>query len=144
MSSPTSTVFSINNTDGLGYSTIDTMAYSFTNIEGYCKTGSYEGNGNVDGTFVYTGFRPAFILAKSVDAAEAWLIADDTRPGYNPTDEVLKPNNSNAVASGSTYAIDILSNGFKARTAWEGWNQSGKTILYLAMAKNPFQYATAR
>ena len=74
------------------------MAYSFTNIEGYCKTGSYEGNGNVDGTFVYTGFRPAFILAKSVDADEAWLIADDTRPGYNPTDEVLKPNNSNAVA----------------------------------------------
>ncbi len=139
---PTSTVFTVdgNNLNGSGDTVI---AYCFANCEGYIKAGSYVGNGNADGSFVYTGFKPAWVMVKNISATEAWVVADNGRSPFNVVDEILKPNNSNAEATGSTYEIDILSNGFKPRTTWEGWNQA-TTFVYLAMAHNPFKYATAR
>ena len=97
-----------------------------------------------DGTFVYTGFKPAFVMVKYVGSGESWVILDNKRDGYNATNKNLRANNEYAESSGSTYDIDFLSNGFKPRTTWEGLNGSGYTIIYLAMAKNPFKYATAR
>jgi len=120
------------------------VAYFFSNCEGYIKIGEYEGNGNADGSFVYTGFKPAFVMVKYVGSGESWVILDNKRDGYNATNKNLRANNEYAESSGSTYDIDFLSNGFKPRTTWEGLNGSGYTIIYLAMAKNPFKYATAR
>jgi len=140
---PTSTVFTVdgNNLNGSG----DTvLAYCFANTEGFIKSGSYVGNGNADGTFVYTGFKPAFVMVKYLGSGESWVILDNKRDGYNVTNKNLRANSSNAESSGSTYDIDFLSNGFKPRTTWEGLNGSGYVIVYLAFAENPFKYATAR
>jgi hypothetical protein len=144
MSSPTSTVFSINNTDGLGYSTIDTLAYCFANIEGYCKTGEYEGNGDADGTFVYTGFRPALVTIKRIDSTGSWHVYDDARDTYNAADTYLLWDTGGSDDTAASNAIDILSNGFKLRNTAAGLNGSGNDYIYLAMAHNPFKYATAR
>ena len=119
------------------------VAYCFADTEGYIKSGSYVGNGNADGSFVYTGFKPAWVMVKNTSATEAWVVADNGRSPFNVVDKILKPNNSNAEATGSTYYCDFLSNGFKPRTTWEGWNQTN-TFVYLAFAENPFKYATAR
>tara|TARA_Y100001951_G_scaffold25623_1_gene19792 strand:- start:5314 stop:7836 length:2523 start_codon:yes stop_codon:yes gene_type:complete len=127
--------------NGSGYSM---LAYFFSNCEGYIKVGEYVGNGNADGSFVYTGFKPAFVMVKYTGSGESWVVLDDERDGYNVTNKNLRANSTNAEASGSTYNIDFLSNGFKPRTTWEGLNGSGYTIVFLAMAKNPFKYATAR
>jgi len=127
--------------NGSGYSM---LAYFFSNCEGYIKVGEYVGNANANGTFVYTGFKPAFVMVKYVGSGESWVMLDNKRDGYNPTNKNLRANNEYAESSGSTYDIDFLSNGFKPRTTWEGLNGSGYTIVYLAMAENPFKYATAR
>jgi hypothetical protein len=146
MSSPTSTVFSVNNTDGLGASTIDNLAYCFTNVEGYCKTGGYTGNANDDGAFVYTGFRPAWILMREI-ATDNWGIYDDKRIGQNNDsgsgNAVLYPDTNNDEENQASRAIDLLSNGFKLRTSNATFNASGNYV-YLAFAENPFKYATAR
>ncbi len=140
---PTSTVFTVdgNNNNGASESII---VYCFANCEGYIKSGTYVGNANADGTFVYTGFRPAFVMVKYLGSGESWVMLDNKRDGYNPTNKNLRANNEYAESSGSTYDIDFLSNGFKPRTTWEGLNGSGYVIVYLAMAHNPFKYATAR
>ena len=145
MSAPTSTVFSINNTDGLGYSTIDTLAYSFTDVEGYCKVGSYRGNGLADaqGTYIYTGFKPAWVMIKAKDTGAEWTVYDDKRDPFNEADHVLQMDIHDAEST-SLDVIDMYSNGFKCLDTGGRTNQSGKTYLYLAMAHNPFQYATAR
>ena len=140
---PTSTVFSIGGGTETNKSGKLFVAYCFANCEGYIKSGTYVGNGNADGTFVYTGFKPAWVMVKNTSATEAWVVADNGRSPFNVVDEILKPNNSNAEATGSTYYCDFLSNGFKPRTTWEGWNQTN-TFVYLAFAENPFQFATAR
>jgi len=146
MASPTSTVFSVNNTDGLGAGTIDNLAYCFTNVEGYCKTGGYTGNANDDGAFVYTGFRPAWILMREI-ATDNWGIYDDKRIGQNDDsgsgNAVLYPDTNNDEENQASRAIDLLSNGFKLRTSNATFNASGNYV-YLAFAENPFKYATAR
>jgi hypothetical protein len=143
MSAPTSTVFSTNYTDGLNDSTGNEMiAYCFAKCEGYISMGSYEGNGNADGTFVYTGHSPAYILLKSLDSADDWIVYDNKRDGYNVTEKAYAMNRTNAEAT-SNRDIDILSNGFKFRTSNSNVNGSN-TYLYIAMAHNPFKYATAR
>jgi len=141
---PTSTVFTVdgNNLNGSG----DTvLAYCFANTEGFIKSGSYVGNGNADGTFVYTGFRPAWIMCKRIDSSSYgnWRIMDNSRSPFNVGDKSLLPNSSAAEESGSSDYVDLLSNGFKLRNT-ANWNSSGGTYVYLAMAHNPFQYATAR
>ena len=142
MSSPTSTVFSVNNTDGLGAGTIDNIAYCFANIEGYCKTGSYKGNGNANGSYVYTGFRPEMVVVKLIDSAGDWWVQDAGRSPGNPANKYIAWNRGDAEATGID--IDILSNGFKIRTTSGDANSSSASIIYVAMAHNPFKYATAR
>ena len=146
MASPTSTVFSVNNTDGLGAGTIDNLAYCFTNVEGYCKTGGYTGNANDDGAFVYTGFRPAWILMREI-ATDNWGIYDDKRIGQNDDsgsgNAVLYPDTNNDEENQASRAIDLLSNGFKLRTSNATFNASGNYV-YLAFAEVPFKFATAR
>jgi len=116
------------------------VMYAWADVEGMQKFGTYEGNGNADGPFVYTGFRPRMVFCKSTETNEAWVVADTARSTFNVVDKITKWNNSNTEASGSTFAIDIVSNGFKIRTSWSGWNESGKPLIYGAWADVPFKY----
>ena len=137
---PTTDLFSIGTNAAVNTSSGTYVAYCFANIEGYIKSGSYEGNGDADGTFVYTGFRPAFIVTKSVDSTSDWQAFDILRAGYNVDNNAMAMNE--ALAQTTTDMIDILSNGFKMRIATDP--NVAETYVYLAMAHNPFQYATAR
>jgi len=113
------------------------ITYVFAEKEGYCKINSYTGNGSSDGAFVYTGFRPALILMKSLTGTENWLIYDDVRDPFNVTDEALLPNTGDQ-SGGSSNAMDLLSNGFKFRSSAGSLNGSSQTYFYMAIAKNPF------
>jgi hypothetical protein len=138
---PTSSVFTIGDVSWWGGSTDNMIAYCFHNVEGYSKFGTYEGNGNNDGTFVYTGFRPAFLLVKSVDSTSDWLLVDDKRIGYNAENEYIEVNNANA--EGTVNMFDLVSNGFKNRDRTADPNVA-ETYLYIAFASQPFKFATAR
>jgi len=140
--SPTSSVFTVGTGDALNQNTKNYVAYCFANCEGYIKAGSYVGNGNVDNAFVYTGFRPAFVLTKGIRLGDGWNIHDNATSPFNVADTVLQPNTASAELS--NYNIDMLSNGFKVRGVGGDLGSSGVTYIYLAFAKNPFKYATAR
>ena len=120
------------------------IAYCFAPVAGYSSFGTYTGNGSTDGPFVYTGFRPRFILTKATNSALDWNIFDAARDPYNSVNKVLFPNLSNAESDYIAYTpFDFLSNGFKLRTNIV-WNASSTTYIYAAFAENPFQYARAR
>jgi hypothetical protein len=127
---PTSTVFPTRTNN-------DYVAYIFHSVEGYSKFGSYTGNGNADGTFVYTGFRPAFIITKKTDGAYNWGMLDATRSSFNLADDWLGANLSNAESVETTRSADLLSNGFKARGT-NGDINHDSPYLYMAFAENPF------
>jgi len=135
---PTSSVFSVGTAGGTNGSGATFIAYCFAEIKGYSKFGSYTGNGNANGTFVYTGFKPAFVLLKSSSSAENWHIFDDARNTFNPADKDLRPNTSGAETTSSLSNIDFLSNGFKLRNSDADYNGSGTTYIYMAFASNPF------
>jgi len=141
---PSSTVLTLGtNNDVNGTSGSTYIAYCFAEIEGYSKFGSYTGNGSTDGTFVYTGFRPAFVLVKDTGVAD-WDIQDTTRSPFNPSVVRLWANLSSAEVT-STYDIDFLSNGFKLRSTNPDTNSNGDTKIYMAFADGqPFKYANAR
>ncbi len=121
------------------------VAYCFHSVEGYSKFGSYTGNGNADGTFVYTGFRPAFLIVKRTDNTGNWFVLDSVRDPENATPyKILYPNLSNAEDSSGGFVYDLLSNGFKFRNTEGDVNASGGTYIYMAFAENPFKYANAR
>jgi len=133
---PTSSVFTCGTWSG--FDNGGTMiAYCFNEVQGFSKMGSYTGNGNANGTFIYTGFSPSWVMVKNSGAAENWIIFDNKRPGYNLTDALLKPNLSN-VESTSGVKFDMLSNGFKARVSDAEGNSSGGSFIYMAFAENPF------
>ena len=132
---PDSTLFTMNSANW-GASQ-DAIAYCFSEVKGYSKFGSYLGSGTSDGRYVYTGFKPSFILSKkSSGAGTSWTIWDNKRPGYNPTDKILHPNNTNAVNTADD--TDFLSNGFNLKATASGMNASGDTYVYLAFAESPF------
>jgi hypothetical protein len=132
----TSTVFYQNQSNA-------SVAYCFADVKGYSKFGSYKGNGNADGTFVYTGFKPAMIIAKQSSGGQSWQIHDTARDTFNLATRVLFPNNSSAEQNSSANgALDILSNGFKWRMADADQNGSGSTYIYMAFAENPFVTST--
>jgi hypothetical protein len=132
---PDSTKFTINSyTNGSGNSLI---AYCFAEVKGYSKFGSYTGNGSTDGTFVYTGFKPAFVMTKRTDTTSAWWIYDDKRNPYNDPALYLNANTSDAEI-GLTSVLDSCSNGFKMRNTYTDLNASGGTYIYMAFASNPF------
>ena len=116
-------------------------AYAFAEKQGYSRFSSYVGNGNVNGPFVYTGFKPAFVMIKANSASKNWYIWDNKRSPINPVDEGLVPNLDGAEVTGYD-PIDILSNGFKLRDADATWNGSGTTVYYMAFAENPFTRST--
>ena len=133
---PTSSVFSIDGSSAVNGSSDTFIAYCFAEKQGYSKFGSYTGNGNADGPFVYTGFKPAFVMNKLTSGADDWQILDNKRNPYNVTNLYLKPNGSDAETTNN--AIDFLSNGFKLRTSAGSWNPNGGTFIYMAFAEAPF------
>jgi hypothetical protein len=134
---PTSSVFSVGTSPSTNASGGTFIAYCFASINGYSKIGgSYTGNGNADGTFVYTGFKPAFVIFKVTSTTASWVMNDNKRNTSNVVDKFLIPNLSNAESTLST--VDFLSNGFKLRTTDSSWNQSGASYIYMAFAENPF------
>jgi hypothetical protein len=140
---PTSTVFSQQG-NGTWHSIGSTcVAYCWTPIAGFSAFGSYTGNGSTDGPFVYTGFRPKFVLFKISSAAGNWFIRDTARDVYNASTTSLYPNLSDA-ENAAAAAVDILSNGFKLRNSTSGVNGSGETLIYAAWAESPFRNSLAR
>jgi hypothetical protein len=140
---PTSTVFSIGTGPSTNNNGDSIVAYCFAPVAGYSAFGSYTGNGSTDGPFVYTGFRPRWVMWKNITSAGSWYIHDAARSSYNVTKAALFPNLSDA--ENSTYSdLDILSNGFKQRRTDSDNNASGNTYIYAAFAESPFQYARAR
>jgi len=138
--SPTSSVFTIGNDAGINESGYNYLAYCFAPVEGFSAFGSYTGNGSSDGTFVYLGFRPAFILTKRTDISDSWRMYDSARNPYNAGSYPLYPNLSNAEDL-STNHFDWVSNGFKCRSS--SINASGVTYIYMAFAENPFKNSLA-
>ena len=134
---PTTSVFSLGNSTEVNASSGTYIAYCFTEKKGYSKFGSYTGNGNADGTFVYTGFKPAFIIIKSTQAGNAqnWHLYDNKRLGYNVDNNMLRPNISNAEQTDDD--IDILSNGFKLRRVTNALNLAANSYIYMAFAEQP-------
>ena len=142
---PTSTVFTVSGSyPEVNGSTNTYVAYCFAPIAGYSAFGSYVGNSSADGTFIYTGFRPAFVLYKKINGIDGWLIYDAKRNSYNVANALLQPDNSGAEAVSGPGSIDILSNGFKHRNANNIGNSSSFTYIYMAFAEMPFKYARAR
>ena len=151
------------NTDGNNY-----IAYAFAPKQGYSKIGSYTGNGNADGSFVYLGFKPAWVLIKNTDDSDDWTIWDNKREDYapnNPNESILVANNSDAELDATARSVDFLSNGFKLRTnntdaendadildytsngikirsTNSSVNVSGNTYIYMAWAENPLVTST--
>jgi len=137
---PTTSVFSVGTDNGVNQSGEKYIAYIFAEKKGYSKFGSYTGNGNNDGTFVYTGFKPAFVMNKLSSGADNWLISDNKRLGYNEKNQQLFPNLSNAEQTNVRY--DLYSNGFKVVNNNGEINTSGATYIYMAFAENPFVTST--
>jgi hypothetical protein len=121
------------------------IAYCFAEVKGFSKFGSYTGNGSTNGPFIYLGFKPAFFLLKETSGADNWTLMDSKRLGYNPRNEHLFPNLSNAEYA--TDRIDMVSNGIKINNDDGSINQSGSTYIYMAFAEEPLvgdNPATAR
>jgi hypothetical protein len=145
--SPTSSVFSVGTDSAVNHSGNDMIAYCFSEKTGYSKFGSYTGNGNNDGTFIYTGFKPAFVMIKRTSNTDNWYMKDNKRSGtaalqnfgqMNPNQtQHPSANNSNAENKASAFATDILSNGFKLRGTDAGLNQSGESYIYMCFAEAP-------
>ena len=133
---PTSSVFSVGSSSTTNYSSQPMLAYCWHEVDGYSKFGTYTGNGNADGTFVYTGFKPAYVLTKSVSTTTNWNILDTTRSPINPVTARLKANGADAEDTARTF--DFLSNGFKLRESGTDVNQSGIVYIYMAFAEHPF------
>jgi len=134
---PSSTTFGVGNTNNNNASGENHIAYCFAEKTGYSKFGSYTGNGNADGTFVYTGFKPAWVLTKASSRTGRWRVWDNKRSTFNVADTRLDPSSSDAENTGSTEAIDMISNGFKIRTSEGQFNGSGETNIYMAFAEAP-------
>ena len=112
------------------------VVYFFHSVQGYSKIGTYKGNGNADGPFVYTGFKPSWIMAKRTDSTSDWHIDDNARDTFNPTDKRVFANLNNAEDTGDSR--DFLSNGFKVRNTFGGQNTDGGTYIYMAFAEHLF------
>jgi len=156
---PTSTVVSV----GTSQTTAeDNIAYCFADVEGYCKIGTYEGNGSTDGPFVYTGLKPRYLLVRRYDGAEGWNVIDTARgsanfgspagtAGDNPTagndmNNKINLNDNNAQEDNPTGSrrCSFYSNGFKVRNTNTAMNASGGDYFYMAIAEAAFKHATAR
>jgi hypothetical protein len=119
------------------------VAYCFAPVAGYSSFGSYTGNGSADGPFVYTGFRPRWVLVKNSSATGAWILLDSARDTYNVAGLTLTPDASTAESSNDS-RWDFLSNGFKIRNTYGNQNNNAQTYIYAAFAEHPFATSRAR
>ena len=145
LSAPTSTVFSISNSVTYSRSGEGKINYCFNEVEGFSKFGSYVGNGSTDGTFVYTGFRPAYLIMKSSSHSTGsgyWSVYDNQRDLDNVVRNVQYPNEN--IADGVADLLDFTANGFKLRNTSTQRNGSSRTYFYYAFAESPFKNARAR
>ena len=133
--SPTASVFSLGTDQRTNKNTGTFVAYCWAEIPGYSKFGQYEGNGNVDGTFVNLGFRPALVIFKSSETSENWQMKNSAQLGYNDQNHTLFVNNDNTEYT--TAEMDFLSNGFKLRNGGGGSNGSNEKLIYMAWAEQP-------
>ena len=139
---PTSSVFTLGDSGQAAVNASSTyIAYCFAEVKGYSKMGSYEGNGANDGPFVYTGFKPAFLLLKNADAGGKWVMFDTKRDPFNVVGGRLFASVDTNELTGSNF-LDINSNGFKILTGDTDHNGDGKTNIYMAFAENPFVTST--
>jgi len=140
---PSSTVVTLGVASELNGNGVSFVGYCFAPIAGYSAFGSYTGNGSSDGPFIYTGFRPRWVMIKRSDSTGSWYILDTSINSYNEARTSLQANSSAAEVTDTNF-LDILSNGFKLRTNGGAVNGSGATLIYAAFAENPFKYANAR
>ena len=139
---PTSSVFTLGSGNGTNKSGESYVAFCMEEKKGYSKFGSYTGNSNADGTFVYTGFKPAFFMVKATNATENWLMVDNKRTNsFNPIDGRLIPNSSGAEETNVT-PCDFVSNGVKFRLSDGAWNSSSNTYIYMAFSESSFVTST--
>jgi len=137
---PTSSVFTVGSHDRVNKDGKNFIAYVFAPIQGYSKFGGYKGNGNNDGPFIYTGFKPSWIVVKRTDSSYNWQVNDNKRDDSNVSNTVLYPNLANA--EGTDTSWDVLSNGFKMRQNFGSKNANGSTYVYMAFAESPFVTST--
>tara|TARA_Y100000114_G_scaffold136317_1_gene137726 strand:- start:276 stop:656 length:381 start_codon:yes stop_codon:yes gene_type:complete len=120
------------------------VAYCWHGVDGFSKFGSYTGNGNADSPFIYTGFRPRFIIHKGIDIVSNWRLIDTTRNPFNPVTQELYSDTTGVEYNMGARGTDFLSNGFKIRQeSGYGMNNSGINYLYCAFAEHPFQDGTS-
>ena len=139
---PTSTVFSLGNQANVNTNDRSYIAYCFAEKQGYSKFGSYTGNGNADGTFVYLGFKPAFLMRKRTDSTGRWVMEDNKRDTYNVVEKAVAANINNAEGTGGYWDVDFTAQGFKVRNNDVEINASGGSYIYMAFAENPFVTST--
>ena len=132
---PNSTTFGVSGDDRTGGS-YNYVAYCFLEKQGYSKFGSYVGNGDNNGPFIYTGFKPAWFLLKNTSATQNWYLFDTSRSPRNPSDSAQQVSGTSAEETG--YPMDFLSNGFKIRHNDNAWNGNGNNFVYMAFAEHPF------
>ena len=136
-SAPTSTLINLGGQDMVNKSSDNHIAYCFAEKKGYSKFGSYTGNDNANGTFVYTGFAPAWVMIKRTNSVNDWIILDTKRNPINPSNERLLANTNGAASTANTM-VDFLSNGFKPRSTYGGINGASDNFIYMAFAESPF------
>ena len=140
VTAPTSSVFTVNYRGEYGNSGQNYVAYCFAEKKGFSKFGSYTGNGNADGAFIYTGFKVSWLMLKNTATSSSWYMYDNKRSVSNPNGTILLADQNTAestnTASGE-HPIDFLSNGFKIRTTSSARNGSGNQIIYMAFAEAP-------
>ena len=142
---PASSVFSVGTSSGINQSGRTYIAYCFAPVEGYSAMGTYTGNGNADGPFIFTGMRSKWILIKRTDTSgNNWVLHDTERDTYNAATKQLLPSTSGSETNTSVTSRDIVSNGFKLRGTNAAVNASGATYIYMAFAEHPFKTARAR
>jgi len=144
-SAPTSSLINVGSNTATNGSSDNMIAYCFAEKKGYSKFGSYTGNGSTDGTFIYTGFKHAFFMAKKTSGTSAWIIHDNKRNVDNPIGKALFANSSDAeydYSGDGTPIVDFVSGGFKYRGTASGMNASGGSYIYMAFAENPFVTST--
>ena len=133
---PTNSVFYLGSGGGGNSSSDNYIAYAFSEIKGFSKMGSYTGNGNTNGPFIYTGFKPAFVMIKASSRTGDWVMYDNKRSVFNIVTKRLNANLNSAEDTDNF--LDFCSNGIKIRNTYGSHNTSGETYIYMAFAENPF------
>jgi len=133
-----STTFNLQNSNLDNGDGDEMVAYCWAPIKGYSRFGKYTGNGNNDGPFIYTGFKPAWLMIRGTNfSTDGWVVFDNKRDPYNGVQYYEFVNNGNAEGSG-TVRLDFLSNGFKLRQSGTAWNSNGGELIYMAFAEHPY------